>query len=65
MAQGLYGTIVGLTDTPFEAVTLIEMLHLTIWLNNREPGFDPVEMLKDYNKSFLINLEANEAGRLQ
>ena len=65
MAQGLYGTIVGLTDTPFEAITLISMLHLTTWLNNKEPGFDPKEMLKDYNENFLLNLEANEAGGLQ
>ncbi len=68
MAQGLYGTIIGLTDTPFEAVTIIEMLHLTIWMNNSEPGFDPKLMLEDYNKSFLENLEANEAhekGKLQ
>lgn len=60
MAQGLYGTIVGLSDTPFEAVTLISMLHLTMWLNNRQPDFDPREMLKDYVENFLINLEAND-----
>ncbi len=68
MARGLYGTIMGLTDTPFEAVTIIEILHLTIWLNSSRPGFDPKLMLADYNKSFLENLEANEAhekGKLQ
>ncbi len=68
MARGLYGTIIGLTDTPFEAVTIVEMLHLTIWMNNSQPGFDPKLMLEDYNKSFLENLEANEAhekGKLQ
>lgn len=65
MAQGLYGTIVGLTDTPYEAITLITMLHLSMWLNNREEGFDPKEMLKDYVENFLLNLEANEAGGMQ
>ena len=68
MARGLYGTIIGLTDTPFEAITIIEMLHLTIWLNNSKPGFDAKLMLADYSKSFLENLEANEThekGKLQ
>jgi len=44
------------------------MLHLTIWMNNSQPGFDPKLMLEDYNRSFLENLEANEAhekGKLQ
>lgn len=61
MAQGLYGTITGLTDAPYEALIVIEMLHLILWMNNRQDGFDVKLMLEDYNKSFVENFEANEA----
>lgn len=61
MAQGLYMTITGLTEAPYEAMIIIEMLHLMLWMNNRQPGFDLKLMLEDYNKSFTENFEANEA----
>lgn len=61
MSRGLYGTIIGLTVDPFEAVTLLSMIHLTLWLNCREPGFTTEMMLQDYCKNFALNCEANDA----
>ena len=39
ISNGLYGTIVGLTENPYEAITVITMLHLMIWMNNRDPNY--------------------------
>jgi len=68
MASGLYGSIAGLTNSPYEACIIIEMLHLMLWIQNREPGFDVKLMLKNYCTSFEQNLEVNDAfekGQMQ
>lgn len=62
MCAGLYGTIVGLTEDPFEAITLISMLHLSLWLNSRAPGHTTEAMLEDYCANFQLNADANEAA---
>lgn len=61
MASGLYGTIVGLTNDPFEGITLITMIHLHIWMDCRAPEYDTATMLKDYSENFAMNCEANDA----
>lgn len=61
MAKGLYGTIIGLTEDPFEGVTLISMIHLTLWMNFRQAGAKTETMLEGYCKDFIVNCEANDA----
>jgi hypothetical protein len=61
MADGLYLTITGLTDTPIEAVTIITILHLRLWINCRDSDSDTKGMLEGYAENFLENFEANEA----
>ncbi len=68
MAVGFTGTIQGLTEDPFEAVTLLTMIHLMLWITHRAPGADTRGMLQDYSQNFLENFEQNEAiekGQLQ
>ena len=68
MASGLYGTIIGLTEDPFEAVTLLTMIHLMVWMSHRKPNADTKGMLQDYSANFLVNFEQNEAlekGQMQ
>ncbi len=68
MAVGFTGTIQGLTQDPFEAITLLTMIHLMLWVAHRRPGADTKEMLQDYSLNFLENFEQNEAiekGRIQ
>jgi hypothetical protein len=64
MAQGLYGTISGLTRNPFEMITVLTMMHLMLWLNTRAPGISTEDMLKDYCQNFTANCEANEERTL-
>jgi len=61
MADGLYLTVTGLTDTPLEAVTIITMLHLRLWINCRDSDSDTKGMLEGYVHNFMENFEANEA----
>ena len=61
MATGFTGTIQGLTEDPFEAVTLLSMIHLMLWITHRAPGADTKGMLDDYSANFLENFEQNEA----
>lgn len=61
MASGLYGTIVSLTQDPYEAVTVLTMIHLLIWMNNRKDNVSTEVMLADYSKNFLENFQASEA----
>ena len=61
MAVSFAGTIQGLTEDPFEAVTLLTMIHLTLWITHRRPDADTKGMLQDYSQNFLENFEQNEA----
>jgi len=61
MAVGLAGTIQGLTEDTYEAVTLLVMIHLTLWITHRRPDADTKGMLDDYSANFLENFEQNEA----
>ena len=61
MAVGFVGTIQNLTEDPFEAVTLLTMIHLMLWITHRAPGADTKGMLNDYSANFLENFEQNEA----
>jgi hypothetical protein len=61
MADGLYLTVTGLTNTPLEAVTIITMLHLQLWINCRDRDSNTKGMLLDYAENFMENFEANEA----
>jgi len=68
MALGFHGTIVGLTENPYEAVVLVTMIHLMLWMNHREPNADTKLMLEEYVQNFLENFEQNEAhakGQMQ
>lgn len=68
MSIGLYGTIVGLTEDPYEAFVLVTMIHMLFWMNHRVPGASTKEMLDDYSANFLENMEQNEAlqkGQMQ
>lgn len=60
MANGLYGTIVGLTNEPAEAASLIQMLHLRLWMNCADGAIDVDEMLRIYTAEFKDNLALNE-----
>jgi len=62
MSKGLYSTIVGLTEDPYEAIVLMTMIHMTFWMNHRVPGSSTKEMLDDYSHNFLENFELNEAA---
>jgi len=61
MAVSFAGTIQGLTEDPFEAVTLLTMIHLMLWITHRRPDADTKGMLQDYSQNFLENFEQNEA----
>jgi len=61
MAVGFAGTIQGLTEDPFEAVTLLTMIHLMLWMTHRRPDADTKGMLQDYSTNFLENFEQSEA----
>ena len=61
MAVGFAETIQGLTEDPFEAVTLLTMIHLMLWITHRRPDADTKGMLQDYSQNFLENFEQNEA----
>ena len=68
MSIGLYDTIQGLTEDPYEALVLITMIHMMFWMNHRLPGASTKEMLQDYSTNFLMNFEQNEAlekGQMQ
>ena len=68
MSRGFYGTIIGLTEDPYEALVLMTMIHMTFWMNHRVPGSSTKEMLQDYSANFLENFEQNEAidkGQMQ
>jgi hypothetical protein len=62
MSKGLYCTICGLTADPFEAVTVLTMIHLMLWMNNRQGDCPTEQMLADYTKNFLDNFNANEVA---
>ncbi len=61
IAMSFGSTIQGLTEDPFEAVTLLTMIHLMLWITHRAPGADTKGMLQDYSQNFLENFEQNEA----
>ena len=68
MAVSFYGTIVGITEEPYEALVLMTMIHMMFWMNHRVPGSSTKEMLQDYSTNFLENFEQNEAiekGQMQ
>jgi len=68
MSLGFYDTIRGLTEDPFEALTLVTMIHIIFWMNHHIPGSSTKEMLQDYSQNFLENFEQNEAiekGQMQ
>lgn len=61
MSKGLYLTIVGLTETPSEAIAIISMVHLNLFLNHGDPEASIDGMLADYAKNFKKNWERNKA----
>ncbi len=68
MSIGLYDTIQGLTEDPYEALVLVTMIHMLFWMNHRIPGSSTKEMLQDYSANFLVNFEQNEVlekGQMQ
>jgi len=68
MSIGLYNTIQGLTEDPYEALVLVTMIHMLFWMNHRIPGSSTKEMLQDYSANFLVNFEQNEVlekGQMQ
>ena len=60
-ASGLYQTLVGLTDSPREAATIIEMIHLLLFLNCGDGNTTCDVMLEDYCKNFRVNWELQVA----
>lgn len=60
MSKGLYLTIVGLTESPAEAVALISMVHLHLFLNHGDPEASVDGMLADYTKNFKKNWQRNK-----
>ncbi len=68
MSIGFYGTIHGITEDHYEALVLITMIHMMLWMNHRTPGSSTKAMLNDYSQNFLENMEQNEAiekGQMQ
>jgi len=68
IAKHLCVAIFGLTKNPYEAVVLLTMIHLMLWMEIRSPNADTKMMLEDYSKNFLENFEMNEAyekGQMQ
>lgn len=61
-AEGLYSTLVGLTETPREAAEIITMMHLLLYMNhgNGETNID--DMLKQYVEQFKLNFESQAAA---
>lgn len=61
--KGLYGTIRGLTNNPQEFITVLSMLHLTVWLNEGDGSAD--EMLTIYCDNFRKNCALNAGMETQ
>jgi len=60
MAAGYYGSICGMTENPYEAATMLVMIHLMLWLNAKQEGADTKAMLEEYCRNFMENYEMNE-----
>ena len=57
-AEGLFGTLVGLTETPREAAEIIAMMHLLLYMNHGDGKTNVDDMLKEYTENFKLNFEA-------
>lgn len=57
-AEGLFGTLVGLTETPHEAAEIIAMMHLLLYMNHGDGKTNVDDMLKQYTENFKLNFEA-------
>jgi hypothetical protein len=57
-ANGLYGTLVGLTSTPREAAEIICMMHMLLYFNCGDASHSVDEMLSEYSANFKTNFEA-------
>lgn len=58
-AKGLYFTLVGLTESPAEAMQIIKVMHILLWLNGRSENSSVDTMLNDYTTDFKDNLRLN------
>lgn len=58
-AKGLYMTLIGLTDTPIEAIQIIKIMHILLWINGRSSVCSTDTMLKEYAEDFKENLRIN------
>lgn len=57
-ANGLFGTLCGLTASPREAAEIIQMLHLLLFINHGAGDTSVDDMLEHYRRSFKENYEA-------
>lgn len=60
-AQGMYLTLTGLTESPQEALNIICMMHLLLFMNHGDSKCSVEDMLSDYNHNFKKNWERNKA----
>lgn len=62
ISKGMYLSLVGLTNAPAEAMSIICMMHLHLFLNHGDPDTSVDDMLKDYTKNFKKNWDANKGA---
>lgn len=60
MSKGMYLSLIGLTEKPSEAVAIITMMHLHLFLNHGDPEASVDDMLADYTKNFKRNWQRNK-----
>lgn len=60
MSKGMYLSLVGLTNKPSEAVAIITMMHLHLFLNHGDPEASVDDMLTDYARNFKRNWLRNK-----
>lgn len=58
-AEDLYATLVGLTDTSQEAIQIIKIMHILLWLNGKSETASVETMLEGYCADFKDNLRLN------
>jgi hypothetical protein len=58
-AADLFATLKGLTSSPGEAMAIIAMLHISLWVQYADEGVTVDSMLDNYVSDFKHNLEKN------
>lgn len=59
-AKGLYLTLVGLTNSPAEAVQILGIMHMVLWMNSKSDTATVDMMLKEYVADFKYNIQFND-----